>query len=299
MNRAEKIELILCRFIAMAVLCPLLIAFAFSGTALAVDQKYVTQKQWSDIRAGYKYTIEGSLFYDYLEPNKDYGVWGGANVGFSARVLPNVTLFTGLTGMSRSGGDLDSGGDGLLGTVGATVNWHQLFSSTTSLSFGSNIYYLPIFRVDQSFSIGMPIPSSWFGISINPGLFFASYHDDYRVYGLYVGPTFYIHRWFGGYSIVRSETRPGDSVAYSHVIFVGYGVAGFHNTTISTTIGDYSYFNNVADTSYEIREDTFNVAINHRHWVWMNWGLFGELRYFDLTNVYTGFGGTVGMFYEF
>jgi len=281
------------------VICALVSVSFFANNALAVDQKYVTQEQWDTIRGGYKYMVEGAIGYDYLEPNPDYGVWGEAYFGFSARVTPRVTIFTALTGMSRSGGDLDSGGDGLLGTVGVTVNWHELFSSTTALSFGSNIYYLPIFRVDQGFSIGLPIPAKNFGMSINPGFFFASYHEDYRVYGVYVGPTFYIYRWYGGYSFVRSEARPGDSVAFSHVLFMGYGIPGWFDSSISTTIGEYSYYDTVADTSFEVNENAFNVTATHRHWVWLNWGIFGSLRYSDLTNIYTSFGGSIGLFYEF
>jgi YaiO family outer membrane protein len=280
-------------------ICVILAVLLSAGSAAAQDRKYFTSEERQAIRANLKYMIEGGLYYDYLTPHDDFGSWGAGYLGFFAQVHPKVRLFTALNAISRGGGDAEEAGEGVLGTIGATLTFNDWFYTNTALSFGSNSFFLPQVRVDQDFNFIIGLGDD-LSMVLTPGFFYAQYFtEDSRIFGLFVGPTFYADGFALGYSLVRTESSPGSYVSYSHILFFGYSVESVFSTYLTFTLGEVAYLDTFAGVPTEVKENAFDVTLSHRQWIGVNWGFFGQLSYGDLSFNYEKWGMGVGIFYEF
>lgn len=281
----------------------LLICLAASP-ASAWDKKYFSQQELAAIRQHLRYRAYGHLSFDYLEPREDYGSWSGGTLGLAARINDYVSVFGEGTGFVRTGGVADGDqpveprGEGVLATLGMTLTPSEYLWANTALSFGSNSLFLPKFRVDQDLTFGIPLADT-VTLGITPGVFYAQYFTDNETFGYFIGPGLYFYSWQLGYSFVVSESWPGDHVGYTHTGFVGFSRDGWFNSFVTFSFGDVNYLDNRATVPAEVDDTYWQVGWNHQHWLGVNWGLSGGLRYGEYVNEYRVYGGQFGLFYEF
>jgi YaiO family outer membrane protein len=282
----------------LGTLVVMLLVVGVVGEAAAWQRRYFTEQEVAAIRSHLRYRVWGVGSYDFIDPHEEFGNWAGLTLGFSAELNEYVTPFVTASGYSRTGGLLEDPGAGVAAAVGVTLTPIEYLSSTTTLTFGSNSLFLPRWRVDEELGIYIPLASN-FSLGIHPGAFYAQYFTDNETVGVFIGPTLYIYRWLVGYTFTASENYPGEHVNYTHRAFAGYSRDGWFSSIVSFQWGDVIYEDQLIPDADKVEQTYWEVAWAHTHWVGVNWGLMGGLRYGELTDTYEIYGGNLGAFYEF
>lgn len=292
MNRIRVIK----TFIVTALL--VVLSLSVAAPAGAWDRKYFTEDEIIAIREHLQYSVEGAVGYEYLDPHDEYGSYLTGYLGFTYQINQIIGIFTRLTGFSHSGGASVIAAEGVLFSAGATLVLADWVSSETTLSFGSNCDFLPIFRVDQMFYFTIPF-SDPVSLVLGGGVFFAKFFTDSQVLGFVAGPTLYLYNWFLGYQFTYAENEPGQWKNYSHAAFAGYNLEGWFATSVTVLFGDENYVYRMLGSYELVEEDSIEVILAHRHWIGINWGLFADASWGQMTNYWDKYGGHLGLFYEF
>lgn len=277
-------------FIALFTVC------LFVSVAMAADEDVINPDEQTSppqtneqaFRSDLKYLFEAELFYDYLTPNDIYGSWTSGLASFYAKVLPSMTVFAQVGGLTRKEGE------GVLGAVGTYNLWTRWLSTYTALLMGSNSTYLPLFGLYHEFNFMFgPVALTL------PGIAYIDYYDEHRDIVLYAGPTLFLGKWSLEYKIYRNQSEPEHVISYSHLISLGYFSDGWFGTSVAVTIGQEAYWGTYLASPREIRENAFDITINHKQWIGLHWGLTGSLSYGKLGDFYERYGISLGFFQEF
>ncbi len=238
----------------------------------------------------FKNRIELSGSYEYLSPNGDYGNWGTFTAAFYRKERPDFTWFAQIQTYTRPEGT------GLLGNVGAYKDWTSGFYTYTSVAAGTDVEYLPQIRVDHDFNFKFGPDKKFVWIL---GGTYIGYYDVHRDYILSTGFMAYLGDWVAEYRIFRNLSSPGWVESYSHLFSLAYGQEGRHWTTANFSFGKQAYLATSLAEPEAVSNNSYLVSVNHRQWLAKNYGVFGELSYFDLQSTYKKGGFLFGGFWEF
>jgi YaiO family outer membrane protein len=236
---------------------------------------------------GKRNRIELDLGYDYLSDN--YGNWKNIRLMYLRRELTFVYFFE-LESFFRKEGN------GLQLVGGIYKDWNKWLYTYTALAAGTNVEYLPHYRLDHDFNFK-------FGKKINyvftVGGTYIDYHINHRDWILSAGLTGYFNKWILGYRIFRNISYPGSVSSFSHTFNVTYGSEGTHWTSLVFSFGKQAYNATELVTPERINRNSHELLFKHRHWIGKNWGLYGETSIFHLNDEYTKYGLTLGVFWDF
>jgi YaiO family outer membrane protein len=282
-----------------AATCLALFLAAFPGAAWAVGRGDFSDDEISAYRQTLRFRVEGGGSFEYLDPNDEFGNWGTGYLAFYARPLPRLGLSAQATGYARPGNEFEPPGRAVLGTVGISGGLTENIYSNTAGSYGSRSNFLPQYRVDQSFSAAFPTSEN-FTWALDPGGFYSRYYDDIEAYGGFFGPSFYVYYWNFGYQFIFTKTMPDALSSFSHLLFVGYDVEGWHDTDLAVSFGDNNFVGEYfADPEKTRRENFVEARLSHRQWIGLDWGLFAEAGYYTLISEVNKWEATLGGFVEF
>jgi YaiO family outer membrane protein len=238
----------------------------------------------------FKNRIELSGAYEYLSPHDPYGNWETFIAAFYRKERPDFTWFAEMSVYTRPEGD------GVLGALGAYKDWTPFLYTYTALSTGTNTVYLPQVRIDQDFNIKFG-PEKKFVWVI--GGTYIKYHTDQAEYILSTGLTVYLDKWVAEYRLFRNLSSPGWIESFSQLFSLAYGQEGWQWTTAICSYGKQAYFATELATPQAVEDNSLLLALRHRHWLAKNYGVFGEISYFDLQGSYQKGGLLLGVFREF
>jgi YaiO family outer membrane protein len=269
------------------------------GAALrSVVRSDYTDDEITLLREQLRYRVDAGFNYDYLNPHPGFGDWWGGEAGIRAQVHPAVTVFGRLGGALRPGGADQPRIDDVLGSAGVIAELHRDMSSTTTLLWGSNSVYLPTFEANQEFEIGFPV-SDDVVIAFTPGLFYSK--DIYRqsVVGFLIGPLVHFYAFAVGYSFLYGQVEPGNMKSMTHTFTGSYDREGWFESSIAVEFGNGNYLTTYAPVVVKENTQFVGVQLSHRHWIGVDGGLYGQLRFTKIYTEYEAWGGTIGGFYEF
>ncbi|HMK55305.1 MAG TPA: YaiO family outer membrane beta-barrel protein [Dissulfurispiraceae bacterium] len=234
--------------------------------------------------------IDLSGTYEYLHPHGNYGSWQNVTIAFYRRERPDFTWFAQLGGHSRKEGA------GLFGAAGAYKDWTPWLYTYSALSAGTNSDYLPQLRVDHDFNIKLG-PDRNFVWTI--GGTYIRYFDEHRDYIVSTGLAAYLGKWVAEYRVFRNISDPGSRVSYSQLFGLSYGQDGWQWTYGKLSFGKQAYLSTALETPEAINNNSVLATFGHRRWLGSDYGVFGEVGYFTLSNAYHKYGLTLGVFKEF
>lgn len=237
-----------------------------------------------------KNRIEITGAYDHLSPHDMYGDWESFSAAFYRKERQDVTWYVELDAFTRKEGK------GMLAVAGAYKDWTDALYTYTAVAVGTNSVYLPEVRFDHTFNMKFG-PEQTFVWLI--GLTSINYHTDYRDFILSTGLTAYLDTWVPEYRIFRNVSSPGSVVSYSHLLTLAYGREQWQWTTAVVGFGKQAYQALELAAPAAIKSDSFSVTLKHRRWLQNNYGLLGELSYFNLQETYKKGGLLLGVFREF
>jgi YaiO family outer membrane protein len=237
-----------------------------------------------------KNRIEITGAYDHLSPHDMYGDWESFSAAFYRKERQDVTWYVELDAFTRKEGK------GMLAVAGAYKDWTDALYTYTAVAVGTNSVYLPEVRFDHTFNMKFG-PEQTFVWLI--GLTSINYHTDYRDFILSTGLTAYLDTWVPEYRIFRNVSSPGSVVSYSHLLTLAYGREQWQWTTAVVGFGKQAYQALELAAPAAIKSDSFSVTLKHRRWLQNNYGLLGELSYFNLQETYKKGGFLLGVFREF
>jgi YaiO family outer membrane protein len=234
--------------------------------------------------------IEASFSFENLNPHETYGDWNTGNLAFYNKVSPDFTYFVQGSAFNRNEGN------GGTGTIGAYKDWADFFYTYTAITAGTNSTYLPKFRADHDFNFKVG-PNKMIVLTL--GGTFIDYFNDHRDLIISGGPTLYLNRWVLQYRLFHNESNPGSIGSFSQLFSIGYGEEGLQWTYLNVSFGKQAYLATSLATTEAIDKNSLNIAVQHRHWLGKNYGIFGDTSYFKLQEGYEKFGISLGVFYEF
>lgn len=235
-----------------------------------------------------KFEIYGD--YDSLRPASTYGSWRSMGITYSRKANRDVQWFVRGEEFSRREGA------GRSGEVGVYKDWNNTLYTYTAVTAGSKVDYLPQLRVDHDFNIkfGAQRDYVW-----TIGVSNIDYHNEYRDFILSTGITRYFPQWVLGYRIFRNSSYPGPVQSYSHTFSVMHGKEGQKLTTLTYSFGKQAYLADQLTAPEAVRNHSRLLSLEHRHWLDVHHGYFGEVRYFHLDDGYNAPGIRAGYFWEY
>ncbi|MFA5073050.1 MAG: YaiO family outer membrane beta-barrel protein [Nitrospirota bacterium] len=238
-----------------------------------------------------KNRIELSASHEYLSPFAEFGDWQTLSAAWYRKERPDLTWFVQMQGFTRNEGT------GLLGTIGAYKDWTDSFYTYSAFSAGTRTVFLPQVRYDQDFSFKMGKEKN---IVWLVGGTYIQYFDEHRDYILSTGLTIYMNKWITEYRIFRNVSEPGWIESFSHLVSITYGEEGKNWTTATASYGKQAYLAIQQEApSSSVKNNSLLLSLHHRKWLGSDWGVFGELSYFNLYNTYQKGGLVLGVFKEF
>lgn len=237
-----------------------------------------------------RHRLEANLSFEYLSPNGVYGSWKTASIGFYDKPRKDLTYFLQIGTFSRKEGEA------LLGTLGIYKDWMRRLYTYSSLSAGTRSDYLPQIRIDHDFNIKLGTKEN---IVWTAGASYIKYFDIHKDIILSTGITLYLDNWIWQYRLSRNESDPNSIVSYSHLFSAGYGREGWQWTYLDFSFGKQAYLASYLASPEEVRQNSLNISIKHRHWIDKDYGIFGDLSYFKLKDGYDKYGLSFGVFREF
>jgi len=255
-----------------------LLLFLLSGTAVAEEIRRDTKR------------MEASYTFESLSPNEVFGDWKAGTLSFYDNPMSGFTYF--VKGAFHNRPD----GNGNLGTVGAYIDWSDAFYTYTAVTGGSHTNYLPEFRFDNDFNYKFGPQKQYiftFGIST------IDYYTDYSDLIFSAGPTMYWRDFVFQYRWFHNISDPGNVTSDSQLVSIGYGEEGRHWTFFNVSAGNQAYLVAYVDRDLTFDNSSYDVNLQHRHWIGQDYGVFGSLGYFKLKNGYDKTSFSCGVFYEF
>jgi YaiO family outer membrane protein len=240
---------------------------------------------------GKKYhRVESSLSFDHLSPNAVYGDWKTLNISYFSEPTRGTTYFFQSSLYSRVEGD------GLTGTGGLYKEWQDFLYTYSTVTKGSNISYLPDFRIDHDFNFKLGFDKK---LVLTIGGTYIDYFTDQSSTIISGGPTYYWGKWIFQYRYFNNNNNPGSVRSRSQLFKAGYGQEGLQWTWFSYSFGNQAYLaTNLVDPEM-VNQDSFELILQHRHWFGKQYGIFGNISFFKLDQGYKKTGFTFGAFYSF
>lgn len=240
------------------------------------------------LREPYPYRYESTLTYEHLSPNSDYGDWKSVDAACYARVHRQVTAFAQASHHARV-----KEGSGQALSAGAYVDWLSRLSTYSALSRGFGEDFLPVYRIDHDFNF-LHDP---FVFTI--GASYIDYKGEQRDWIVSAGATWYRDRWIAEYRLFRNTSDPGSLVSYTHLLSLGYGQEGWRWTFLKFSLGAQAYQARTLAEPEDIRQDAWEISLDHRHWLGQDWGLMERIGFLSLEEGYDKYAASVGFFKEF
>lgn len=233
-----------------------------------------------------KNKIEIGFSYDYLTPADDYPVWRSLSLGLSRKERQDLSAFITIEGFSR---DRKS----VLLTSGVYKDWSEFWYTYTDISMGSKVDYLPRFRFDQEVNRKFGVNKE---LVFTLGVSYLRYFDVYKDFIIFQGIRTYYQNWIFGYTLFRNQSDPGKSISLSHTLFLTYGQEGRGWTDLTLSFGEQAYLAVYLSSPQEVKQDSTNISLKHRHWLARDYGLFGEFNYSSLDQAYEKYRFLIGIF---
>lgn len=281
MNKEDAPHHPLPRIQRAACLCIMLcIALSSVSQALAVEEFLAERKN----------RVELWGTYEYLSPHDTYEDWKALAMAFYRKELPDFLWFAHVEGFKRREGN------GVLFGLGAYKDWTDSFYTYTAVSAGTNAVFLPQIRVDHDFNTKFGPEKKFVWLL---GATYIQYHDVHRDYILSTGLSAYLGSWVAEYRLFRNLSEPGWAESYSHLLALAYGQDGKQWTKGAFSFGKQAYQATELGTAEAVNNNSYLVTLNHRRWLERDYGVFGEVSWFDLEKSYKKTGLLLGVFKEF
>jgi len=236
---------------------------------------------------GKRNQFELDLGYDYLTDN--FGHWENFRMKYLRREMTYV-YFVELESFFRREGN----GVQLVG--GIYKDWKSWLYTYTAVAAGTNSEYLPQFRFDHDFNFKFGKKRNYV---FTVGGTYVDYHVNHRDVVLSAGLTGYFDKWILGYRVFRNISYPDSVGSYSNLFEVTYGREGNHWTSLLFSFGNQAYASTELISPEKVDQTLVELRLKHQHWIGKNWGLFGEGRFFRLSDEYKKYGLTLGVFLDF
>jgi len=261
---------------------------AASTAAGAADTRSAAEREAAFSKAG-AVRLDTSFSYEYLSPNGAYGSWKAFNAALYFP-LPGFSAFAQASSHSRREGK------GVVVSAGGYKDWTSGFYTYTSLSGGSHSPYLPKFRVDQDFNFKV-LPAR--NLVLTAGVSHIRYHDIHKDLVLSAGPALYLGRLILSAKLMRNISDPGSVRSSTFIQSAGWGAEGSQWTFLTASQGRQAYLATYLADPQEVRQDAVSFTLNHRRWLRKDFGLTGDVSWFELKDGYKKYGGSLGCFYNF
>lgn len=263
-------------------------ALAAAANAYAGDSRSQAEREAAFSKAG-AVRLDTSFSYESLSPNGPYGSWKAFNAAVYFP-LPGFSAFAQASSHSRRDGK------GVVASGGGYKDWSPGFYTYTSLSGATNSVYLPKFRVDQDFNFKL-LPKR--NLVLTAGVSHIRYFDVHRDLVLSAGPTVYLGRLILSMKGMRNISDPGSVKSNTLVESAGYGEEGRQWTFLTASQGKQAYMATALASPQEVRQSAVSFTLNHRRWLKENFGLTGDVSWFELKQGYKKYGGSLGCFMNF
>jgi YaiO family outer membrane protein len=237
-----------------------------------------------------KNRIEIAGSYEYVSPHDVFGDWETVSVAFYRKERQDFTWYAELDAFARKEGK------GILGVAGAYKDWTDTLYTYTALAVGTNTVYLPETRIDHTFNMKFGPEHKFVWLIGATSIHYYTHHRDFI---LSTGLTAYLDVWVPEYRIFRNISSPGSVESYSHLLSLAYGREMRQWTTAVVGFGKQAYQASQLATPGEVSSNSLSVTLKHRRWLKNNYGIMGELSYFDLQGTYKKGGFQLGVFREF
>lgn len=274
--------------IGRAAFPALLAVLAAIPRAAAADLRSQAEREAAFSRAG-AMRLDTSFSYEHLSPNGTYGSWKALNAALYFP-LPGFSAFAQASAHSRRDGK------GVLAAGGGYRDWSPDFYTYTSVAGASNSSYLPRFRLDQDFNLKLLDSRT---LVVTGGVSYIKYHDVHEDLVFSAGPSLYSGPWIFSYKLFRNISNPGSVKSYTHVQSAGYGSEGAHWTFLTASQGKQAYLATYLSDPQEVRQSAVSFMLNHRHWLNKDFGVTGDVSWFELKDGYKKYGVSLGCFFYF
>ena len=189
-------------------------------------------------------------------------------------------------------------GDGSAGQIvgGLYKDWTDWLYTFTSMSSGTNVDYLPRFRVDQDFNFKLTEQRN---IVWTLGGTFISYYNNSSDTILSTALNYYLPGWIFGFRYFYNISNPGALKSSSYSASVDQGYWGRYMNTVIVSWGKQAYYATYLDSPAEVKRDSRAVLLRHRNWIGEDWGLWVQGGILSIVNGYHGTSLGTGLFFYF
>ena len=250
-----------------------------------------SQKSLEEIDFGFPNDrLEVDISYDYLDPYSIYEDWTALNFSYYDKISNDLTLLYQGSAITRVEGN------GFLGAVGIYKGWRDRFYTFTQISAGTDVEYLPAFRIDHEFNYIFGENKNIVGLL---GFTYINQHDEHEDFIGSVGVTYYSEDYNIGYRVFFNQSDPGSVNSTSHIISLGIGHEKDQWIYIDVAFGNPAYLSTVTPNYETVRNDTAAVYLKYRKWLEEDSGFYAETGFFNLGSEYDKYNFRLGYFQEF
>ncbi len=249
-----------------------------------------SQKSLEEIDFGFPNDrLEVDISYDYLDPYSIYEDWTALNFSYYDKISNDLTLLYQGSAITRVEGN------GFLGAVGIYKGWRDRFYTFTQISAGTDVEYLPAFRIDHEFNYIFGANKNIVGLL---GFTYINQHDEHEDFIGSVGVTYYSEDYNIGYRVFFNQSDPGSVNSTSHIISLGIGHEKDQWIYIDVAFGNPAYLSTVTPNYETVRNDTAAVYLKYRKWLEEDSGFYAETGFFNLGSEYDKYNFRLGYFQE-
>ena len=234
--------------------------------------------------------IEVSGLYEYLSPKDVYGNWGSGTLGFSQKISEDLNLISDFSYFSRNEGS------GILVAVGGYKDWSRDMFTFTSISAGTNVVITPKVRFDNDFNFKLGEKQAFI---LPLGFTYIWYYDLRNDVLLSTGLSVYLDSWIFTYRFFLNFSNPGTTISFSNLLSIGCGKEGEQWTYFDISYGELKSLPANIDSYMAISEKSLYLSFKHRSWIGSDYGVFTDLNYLNVIDLYQKYGISLGFFKEF
>ena len=257
-----------------------------SQTPVIKDNEPVVKEKSEEEK---KNRIELLFSNSYLSPHDDYGSWNQLSLLYF-RKEKGFTYFVQGEIFRRKEGD-----GGLVG-AGIYKDWQKTMYTYTSISSGNRVDYLPEIRIDHSFNFKLGKRRN---IILPINITYIKSPNNHKDYVFSTGTVVYLSKTVWEYKISRNQSEPGSIVSYSNLVSVSWGKEGEEWWHLTCSYGQEAYLADYLIIPEEVRNNSLYIEIGLRKWLKENYGIIGNINYFNLKSSYEKYGFALGIFMEF
>jgi len=257
----------------------------------ALASRINSQKSSEEIDFGFPGDrLEVDVSYDYLDPYSTYKDWTALNFSYYDKISNDLTMLYQGSAITRVEGN------GFLGAIGMYKGWMDRFYTFTQISAGTNVEYLPAFRIDHEFNYMFGKDKNIVGLL---GFTYINQHDEHEDFIGSVGVTYYSEDYNIGYRVFFDQSDPGSVNSISHIISLGIGHEKDQWIYIDVAFGNPAYLSTITPNNETVRNDSSAVYLKYRKWLDENSGFYAETGFFNLGTEYDKYNFRLGYFKEF